>query len=62
MQFNVSQLLKEPIGAVRDYELAENIDQLDPELNVLGPLVGRLKLIRIHSGILARADLSRQQK
>jgi uncharacterized protein len=58
MQFNVAQLLKEPIGSIRRYELVEDIQGLDPELEVLGPLVGTLQLIRIHSGILARANLS----
>jgi uncharacterized protein len=58
MQFNVAQLLKEPIGAMRRYELVEDISELDPELAALGPLVGDVELIRIHSGILARANLS----
>jgi uncharacterized protein len=58
MQFNVAQLLKEPIGAVRRYELVEDISELDPDLAALGPLVGSVELIRIHSGILARANLS----
>ena len=58
MQFNVAQLLKEPIGAVRRFELVEDISELDPELATLGPLVGSVELIRIHSGILARANLS----
>jgi uncharacterized protein len=58
MQFNVAQLLKEPIGAMRRYELVEDIGELDPELASLGPLVGSVELIRIHSGILARANLS----
>ncbi len=39
MQFNVAQLLKEPTGATRRYELNENLDGLDPELKFLGPLV-----------------------
>lgn len=58
MQFNVAQLLKEPIGATRRYELVEDIGELDPELHALGPLVGDVELIRIHSGILARGNLS----
>jgi uncharacterized protein len=58
MQYNVAQLLKEPIGAMRRYELVEDISELDPELAALGPLVGSVELIRIHSGILARANLS----
>jgi uncharacterized protein len=58
MQFNVAQLLKEPIGALRRFELVEDIGELDPDLAVLGPLVGNVELVRIHSGILARASLS----
>jgi uncharacterized protein len=58
MQFNVAQLLKEPIGAIRRYELVEDISELDPDLAALGPLVGSVELIRIHSGVLARANLS----
>lgn len=58
MQFNVAQLLKEPIGAARRYELAEDISELDPELVILGPLVGEVQLIRIHSGIFVKAHLS----
>jgi uncharacterized protein len=58
MQYNVAQLLKEPIGATRRYELVEDISELDPELAALGPVVGDVELIRIHSGILVRANLS----
>ena len=58
MQYNVAQLLKEPIGAMRRYELVEDISELDPELAALGPVVGDIELIRIHSGILVRANLS----
>lgn len=58
MQFNVAQLLKEPTGAVRRYELREDISELDPELAVLGPLVGEAQLLRIPSGILVKANLS----
>lgn len=58
MQFHVAQLLKEPTGSVRRYELLEDIGELDPELMVLGPLVGEVELLRIHSGILVEANLS----
>lgn len=58
MQYNVAQLLKEPIGAVRRFELVEDISELDTDWSALGPLVGKLELIRIHSGVLARANLS----
>ena len=58
MQFNVAQLLKEPKGAVRRYELNENLSGLDPELRFLGPLVGTLQLLRTNSGVLATGNFS----
>ncbi|MBV7328885.1 DUF177 domain-containing protein [Chloroflexi bacterium TSY] len=58
MYFNVAQLLKESTGATRTYELMEDISQLDPELNALNPLVGTVQLLRTHSGILVRGELS----
>ena len=58
MQFNVAQLLKEPTGATRQYELNESLDGLDKELKPLGPLVGVLQLLRTNSGVLASGDLS----
>jgi len=58
MQFNVAGLLKEATGSVRRYELQEDISSLDPDLEMLGPLVGAVQLLRIHSGILVTASLS----
>ncbi|MCB0116819.1 MAG: DUF177 domain-containing protein [Caldilineaceae bacterium] len=58
MQFNVAQLLKQPIGATREYELNDEIDGLDPELVPVSPLTGVVKLLRTHSGILLIGDLS----
>lgn len=58
MQFNVAQLLKEPTGATRRYELNENLDGLDPELKFLGPLVGAVTLLRTNSGVLVTGELS----
>lgn len=53
MQFNVAQLLKEPIGATRSYLLDESLAGLDQELVPLSHLSGTLHLLRTHSGILA---------
>jgi len=53
MQFNVAQLLKEPIGTTRIYELDESLVELDPELIPLSPLTGTLCLLRTHSSVLA---------
>ena len=58
MQFNVAQLLKETTGAIRRFELVEDIGELDPDLIPLGPLVGEVQLIRIHSGVLVKGNLS----
>jgi len=58
MQFNVAQLLKEPTGATRRYELNEATAGLDEELKFLGPLVGNVQLLRTNSGILATGALS----
>ena len=58
MQYNVAQLLKETTGAVRRYELQEDLSALDPDLEFLGPLVGTLQLLRTNSGILATGELS----
>ncbi len=58
MQYNIAQLLKEPIGSVRRYELAESLDELDSELPLLGPLVGKVQIMRTNSGALVTGQLS----
>jgi uncharacterized protein len=57
MRYNVSQLLKEHIGGMRDYQIREDITDLDPSLKPLTDLNGNVNLIRTHDGILVRADL-----
>ncbi|MCB0063376.1 MAG: DUF177 domain-containing protein [Caldilineaceae bacterium] len=52
MQFNVAQLLKEPVGSVRRYHLDEDAEALDDDLEFLSPLVGDLQLMRTNSGVL----------
>ena len=53
MQINVSQLLKEPIGATRDYKVSEIVD-----ITGDGRMVqGEVKLLRTHRGILVRGVL-----
>ncbi len=58
MLFNVAQLLKDPIGSTREYDLVEDLSELDPGLTPLNPLVGIVELLRTHSGVLARGQLS----
>lgn len=58
MQFNVAQLLKQSTGATRSYELAEEIEGLDPELQPRSLLTGTIKLLRTHSGVLASGQMA----
>lgn len=58
MQFNVAQLLKEPVGAVRRYQLNEDLNAIDPELQLLAPLVGTVQIMRTNSGVLVTGDLN----
>ncbi len=55
--FNVAQLLKEPIGATRDYEVLAPIHHLLPELIAAEPLTGQVHLLRTDRGILVQARL-----
>ncbi len=53
MQINVSQQLKAPIGATRNYEVEGGIDIADSESRVQG----KVKLIRTHRSLLAKGTL-----
>jgi uncharacterized protein len=55
MQINVSQLLQEPIGATRDYQIDEAADT-DSEKG--GNIRGELRLLRTQRSILAQGKLS----
>ncbi len=52
MQINVSQLLKEPIGSSRDYEIDDIIN--DKEDNLLIPVKGSVKMTRTNRSILVK--------
>lgn len=52
MKFNVAQLLLGPVGAVREFELDDDIEGLDPEIVPHSPLVGRVKFTRAGANIL----------
>ncbi|MDA8218991.1 MAG: DUF177 domain-containing protein [Dehalococcoidales bacterium] len=56
MQFNVAQLLKEPVGATREYEFHEDADIL-AEIPAVAPYVGKVRLVHLNEGILATAEL-----
>ena len=52
MRYNAAQLLKEPIGSTRSYQLAETLNGPDP---LEGRVEGRVVLVRTHQGVLVRA-------
>lgn len=58
MQFNVAQLLKEPIGSVRRYEIQEDIQALAAELAMLAPLTGKVQFLHTPDGVLVTGRLT----
>jgi uncharacterized protein len=58
MRYNVAQLMRQPTGATRHYQLNEPSGILDPALDLVGPLHGSVHLLRTQRGILVTADLT----
>jgi uncharacterized protein len=57
-EFNVAQLLKEPIGGTRAYDVLVPVPHEDAELAQTEPLVGHVAMLRTNRGILVEATLS----
>ncbi len=57
MRFNVSQLLKEPVGSCREHELEEDISGIDSDLAPVTPLVGMVQFLRTSDGVLVTGRL-----
>lgn len=57
MRYNVAQLLMGPTGGCRQYDLNDEIGNLDQELEPVRPLVGSIILMRTSRGILATGKL-----
>ena len=57
MRFNVAQLLKSAAGASREYDLNEDIAGIDKDLDVVKPLVGKVRFLRTGNGILVTGHL-----
>jgi uncharacterized protein len=57
MQFNVAQLLKEPTGSTRKYEINEELDDLDPEIVIQAPIKGKVKFTKIPQGVLVTGEI-----
>lgn len=56
MLYNVAQLLKDPIGSTRVYDLDERLNAPDEEWGSC-QVRGKVKLLRTHRGVLVSADL-----
>jgi len=54
MRFNVAQLLKEPVGSTRQYDIEADIATLDEEISPLAPLTGQVHFLRTDAGILVQ--------
>ena len=54
MQYNVAQLLTEPIGSTRDYSLDETFSGRE---RLADHAAGRVRFLRTHQGVLATAEL-----
>ena len=55
MQYNVAQLLKEPTGSNRQYQLDE---EFSDEGRILDQVKGNIDIIRTHQGLLVTANLA----
>jgi uncharacterized protein len=56
IQENVAQLLKEPVGSIRDYELDESVDIVGD--GVGSQVKGKFRLTRTNRGILVKGTVS----
>lgn len=56
-EFNVAQLLKEPIGGRRSYQVEIPMDFQEEELKHPEPLVGTVDMLRTNQGVLLEASL-----
>jgi uncharacterized protein len=58
LQFNVAQLLKQPNGTRRVYDIdTSDVPPLDDDLKVVGPFRGEVRFMRVGSGILVNGKL-----
>lgn len=58
MRFNVAALLKSPIGTTRHEEVNAVVRVDDPEVEVIAPVRGTVRMIRDHAGVLVDGVLS----
>lgn len=56
-QWNVAQLLKEPIGATRHYSAVATVLRDDDEVAQVAPFVGKVSMLRTGEGILVEGEM-----
>ena len=56
-QWNVAQLLKEPIGATRTYAVLATVLQDEADVRQAAPLAGQISMLRTSQGILVEGAL-----
>lgn len=56
MQINVSQLLKEPVGSERDYQVSGTVNIMDNDTG--NAVQGEIKLTRTNRSILVKGELN----
>ena len=64
-KFNVAQLLKQPIGATRSYDVNEDVSALfrpEDDIELDSPLRGEIKFIRTVDGVLVTGQLETTAK
>lgn len=57
-QWNVAQLLKEPIGATRAYDVLATVLHDEVDVSQTAPLAGRVSMLRTNLGILVEGVLA----
>jgi uncharacterized protein len=57
LHFNVAQLLKQTTGARRSYDIDADLSELDDKIVIVAPLRGRVRCMRIGTGILVTGAL-----
>jgi uncharacterized protein len=58
LQFNVAQLLKQPSGACRVYDIDAEMPPLDDALHVVAPFHGQVRFTRVGAGLLVTGELN----
>jgi len=52
MLYNVAQLMKAPVGTSLEYDISEDEISLDEDIQVIGPLLGHVRIRRTNQGLL----------